>query len=723
MVIDENIIQDVSEFTEAKTTVGESWGSWGIHPKTLAQFSEGVGKGLNWRPKSVINHNKDFVKWINSITYGIFPNMLTYYPFERYKMEAYYWLEQRVNPLDMQDEQAATDAMLEELRRIDRNTLYFACKYGKVKEGNSEAGLIQYRAKEHNAFLFYLLDCGYCLMIGKPRQIFATTTLGMYAIKRLITRSNYFMKFITSTDDKGLEIMRDKFKFVFEWVPYWMKHKVIGDSQNTLHLGKKADKGEIGFPNSRIEQCAPSSTAINGGSPQMTLLDEIGELPDLIDTLFEIRPTLYMDSNLDGELKLSRSLLCWGTGVTNNLGKQGFERLWTSTLSLWEAGKYRAALFVPIFMSWHCRATKEFYEEEKMAYLAGTATADLANMTEKQREEIFHMHYPSSFRDMFGSSSNLLLDREFIVKQRDRIRSINARYRPVTGWFEPIYDMTSPMPETSDTPFKIVGATFVPADDNDDPTRISAMMMLRPDYSWVNRYFQGTDPIANETGISFMSSVIWDRCVQLGDKTTEAPVCLIYHRKPHDPKYTYLQCMLMGIFYDTNNPEGAKQGVPELIENNIGGNYKEYLEQKGYDRRIVYNSELPEPDMKGGGAMWGINTSGRGQNRRKMRVVGKMRDLAKMFGNNIHFDIFWKEMETYVNHMKSEETWAPVDKRMYRDDCLDATSFAYICSLCFSHVSTRKKDNENADIMKVVYNQVRLPNGELVMEPRRVANG
>lgn len=697
------------------------WGTWLIHPRIWALYEKGKLFSTPWEPESLVNHTPEFVKWINSVTYGTFPNMLTYEPYEAYKAEAMRWLCSNVNPTDNPDESAAEEEMLEELRRIDRNSLYFACKYGYIKEGNVDSGLMKYRAKEHNAFLLYLIDCGYCLLIGKPRQIFATTTLGLFAIKRIITRFNYYMKFITSDDETGKEILRDKFKFAFEWVPYWMKHKVLSDTQSVLHLGTSGEKGAVGFPNSRIQQVAPSSTAINGGAPQMSLLDEIGELPDLIDTLFEIRPTLYMDSNLDGELKLVRMIIAWGTGVTNSAGKQGFERLWMSTIALWEAGQYRAALFVPVFMSWHCRATRSFYDEEKIAYLAGTANADLSNLTEKQREEIFHMHYPSSFRDMFGSSSNLLVDRELIIKNRERIRGIKEEFRPMLGYWEPIYDRSKPEPENSDTPFKIVGAAWVPADECDDNSKISTMMMLRPNRDWINRYYQGTDPIANETGSSYMASGIWDRNIESKAGKTEGPVCLVYHRKAYDPKYTYLQCLLMGIYYDTNNPEGAKEGCPELIENNIGTNYKEYKENKGFYKSIVYNGELPDNDMMGGGAKWGINTSGRGQNRRKTRVVSKMRDIAMLYGQNIHFDVWWKEMETYINHMKSEETWAPIDKRMYRDDALDGITFSYICSLCFPHLVTKKVTENEAVVLKTVYKYVRKANGELVYEPIRVS--
>jgi len=618
-----------------------------------------------WRPQSTINHSPEFVGWIDSITYGYFHQKKYFLPFELYKKQCYDWIKTNADPNKYSDEYTRKQCALEELRRVDENTLYFAEKYGYVKEGSDDSGLIKYKSKEHNAFLYYLLDCGYCLLVGKPRQIFATTTIGLFALKRLVTRYNYFMKFVTKDDKKGIEILRDKFKFPYNHLPSWMRPIAASDSENVFHLGRRIRKGEIGLPNSRIEECAPSSTAINGGAPQLSFIDEIGEVPELIETLMEIRPTLYMDKEQNGVLQLIRSVVAWGTGVTSRAGKMSFELFWTQTLSLWEAGNYSSAIFVPIFLDWRCRCTQEVYDSEKKAYLMGAAAGLESSTSNKDRESIFHMHYPDNYRDMFGNASNRLVSKEIIDTARAKIRGLDTEKKAVAGYFEPIYDTTRPTPE-DDVPYKIIGANWIPLDDSGDPEMISAYMISPPDHRYKDRYYQGTDPIQNETGISFMGSTIWDDHIELIDKTiTEAPVCFVYHRKQHDPKSSYLQCMLMGIYYDTGS---VKRGVPQLIENNAGTGYKDYIDAKGYSSKITYNSEIFDLDMHGGGALWGINISGRG-NKRKLKVVGRLRELVMTYSPNILFDTFWRELETYVNVQKADETWQPVDKRHYRDDC------------------------------------------------------
>ncbi len=670
-------------------------------------------KTSEWRPLSTINHTPEFVEWINSITYGYFHQKKYFLPFELYKRQAYDWLKTEADPNKHSDEYNRKKEIFSELDRCSDNTLYFAEKYGFVKEGSDERGLIKYHSKEHNAFLFYLFDCGYCLLVGKPRQIFATTTVGLYALKMLVTRYNYFMKFITANDTKGLEILRDKFKFPFQHLPSWMRADVCSDSESVLHLGHKIKKGEYGYPNSRIEQCAPSPTAINGGSPQMSLIDEVGEVPELINTLTEIRPTLYIDKNQDGNLQLVRSLLVWGTGVSSKQGKMAFELFWTQTMSLWESGNYQSCIFVPIFLDWRCRCSQKMFNAEKKAYEMGTAAGLEGTTNSKDRESLFRMHYPDNYRDMFGNMSNRLVSKEMIDEAHQRIRNISKK--AIAGYFDPIYDTNLPTPD-DDVPYKIIGATWVPLDDNDDPDKITAWMVARPNNDWRDRYYMGTDPITNETGISFMASTIWDSHIELeGGIVTEAPVCFIYHRKQYDPKATYLQCLLMRLYYDTNHAQGAKKGVPELIENNAGLNYKEYVDKKGFTSTIIYNSEIFDMDMHGGGAVWGINISGRG-NRRKMKVVGKLREMVLMYHKNILFQTFWRELETYINVQKADETWQPVDKKIYRDDCLDATIYSYICRLSTRRQAQRKNPDDKT-IIKMKYPLVRDAMGNLTRIP------
>jgi len=708
---------DIAIATTAPAT-NRQWGTMTVNHSLCKTFKIITEK--DWKPKSLADHTPEFVDWINSITFGHFHNKIDYTPFEYYKLQAQRWLDENKDPNKYSDPHLKQECSIEELKRIDENTLYFANKYGYVKEGSNHSGVLKYIAKEHNAFLFYMIDCGYCMIIGKPRQIFATTTVGLFTLKRLTTRYNFFMKFITSSDSKAEEILNDKYKFAYNHIPSWMQAEVSNDNINEFRLGKRVRKGVYEPPNSRIEICAPSTTAINGGAPQMSLIDEIGEVPQLIETLMEIRPTLFVDKNQDGNLVLARQILSWGTGVSNKKGKMAFEQFWNQCIALWESKNYRAATFIPIFLSWHCRCSREVYDSERQAYLMGSASGIEQGLSNKDREALFNMHYPSDFRDMFGSTSNRLISKEMIEDGIARIRKLSPENKPQAGYFEPIYDTGSPANEMSDVPYKIVGANWIPIDDDDDPDKITAYMVTRPDRDWTNRYFQGTDPIGNETGVSYMSSVIWDSHIELPDgSVTEAPVCMVYHRKQYDPKSSYLQCVLMGLYYDTQE---QKKGVPELIENNIGTNYKEYKENKGFGLSVVLNSEISDREIRGGGAMWGINTSGRGMNRRKMKVVGKLRECVTAYWKNIYLAIIWRELETYVNVYKSEETWQPSDKKIYRDDGIDALSFSYICRMCYSYKKAYKKGS--SDIKKKVKSElVRLPNGDLSRKNRLVTYG
>jgi len=1075
----------------------KDWGKVTISKKL---FPQDVIEG-NWKPKSTVNHTPEFVEFINSMLDGNFHQKSLYMPFEIYKAQAFSWLEENTDPYKTDNPE---EVIMEEMRRIDENTLYFAEKYAFIKEGSEDSGLLKYKSKEHNALLYYLIDCGYCILCGKPRQIFATTTIGIFLVKRLITRYNYYMKFVTVSDEKGTEILNDKFKFPFQHLPDWMKPKVVGDSINAFHLGEKIGKGNYGYPNSKCEKVAPSPTAINGGAPQMTLIDEIGEVPDLIDILFETRPTLYVDKHQNGDLQLVRQLIAWGcvcagtkvwdndgnlvniedlkpengilgydgngiskekitywqpptekecykittntgrylecsydhpilwsrkdyneciempkvngkrvrisrknscfkeardikigdqiaiieevpftgakrmwqprmigwligdgsygfregghhktpvisscdneindyisnnfdytieterptkdgkiyketrirgivdelktlgiygqkklqkrlpvghhsyceedicemlggffdtdgcvhytgakstrsidltcscyelldevrmllqrlgihaniskvkcnpltnpkdkndwfvlvvsdvksvrrfaekikfaikykqdrlnivldyikdtqprctdvqrglrfervvsveqigikpiynltagttntyiangivthnTGVSSNTGKRAFQQFWQSTVELWKQKEYKAGVFIPLFFSWHCRCTPEIYEGEYKAYMMGNSKNTAGINSEGDRSVIFNMHYPSRPIDMFGMSNNRLVPKSIVEDNLKKIRNLPEDKRPVYGYFEPVYDYNAPL-ENAYTPFKITDARFVPCED-DDPN-VSTCIVKRPDYGWRNRYYQGTDPVLNDVGKSFMASTIWDKCIKTKDKdgdetTTQAPIAFVYHRRAYDPKESYLQCMLLGLYYDTNNPSNKKKGVPEVLENNIGISYRDFKEAYGFGQSLVMNNEIFDMDLQGGGAKWGINTSGHGMNRRKSKVVARLKELIYAYAQNIFYETFFKELDTYVMVQKTESiVYKPIDSKIYRDDCLDATTFAYICAKSFDHKKAYEETTENERVV-VSYQYGRDENYNLVLKPvkKRVIN-
>jgi hypothetical protein len=656
----------------------------------------------SWMPKSTVNHTDEFYEWINSMTFGFFPDKAKYGLYENYKAQAVYFIETFRDPYSTTNMDLRREIVLEEYRRIDQNTLYFSMKYGMVKEGSVKAGKINYVPKEHNAVIFYLLDCGYSFIFGKPRQIFATTTIGLYIMKKLISQENFYMKFITEDIETGMEIFSDKLKVPYGYLPNYLRPQVSRDYNKGFKLGRKVAKGEFAAPNSRIEVVAPSKTAINGGSPQIVLVDEIGNVPNLIPMVLEAIPTMYTDPNQDGNLQIARQLCLWGTGVSDNQGKNGFQTLWTTVLDNWEKKNFTSSIFIPIFFSWHTRCGSDVYENARHTYYSGSLE-NIQNFSMEEQKQIFHMHYPSVWRHMFAMASSKLVPSNLIESNLARIRSSRVSEKPIYGWFEPIYDRTKELDENIGIPYKIIGSRFIPYDDDaDNIEKISTMLRHRPDSDWKHRYYQGTDPIATETGQSKFASAIWDE----HDKTIS---CIVNFRKSQDHKSAFLQSLLMSIYYDVGNEYGNKFGVPELLENNIGTNYKDYCELLGYGKNFIYNKELPET-LHGGGAIWGVNS----KQKRKEIIVSYLSEFIKVYGENIDFDVVFKQLDTYVPVVKEGGTnWQPADRRLYNDDVLDACAYAYIARMCTTQSPVNIKEERRSHKKQFIWVDHRNKDGSL----------
>lgn len=654
--------------------------------KTLMfrQRETGEIRDNEWMPESVLDHKQGFVDWINSMTFGSFPDMIYYDRYEKYKAQAMYWFDNFDNPYDYEDQEKRTDIIMNEYNRIDRNTLYFAMQYAWIAEGSVREGKIKYVPKEQNAVIFFMLDSGYLFILGKPRQIFATTTVGIFVNKKLITQENFFMVLITENEETAKGILNDKIKAPFRYYHNYLRPTVDRDYIKGFKLSGAKKKGEAGYPNSRIEVVAPNKTAINSGAPQVVLIDEAASTPDLIPIILEQRPTLYMDLNQDGKLQIKRQLCIWSTGTTNDRGKMAYHSLFTQTIKLWEEGNYRAALFVPLFFSWHTRCGKDEYEAARLSYYSGDA-ADVQGYGQEERKQIFHMHYPDTWMDMFAMVTKKLIPTEIITNSLSRIRKLKVSERPMFGRFEPIFDLQNPVDEKiTGCAYKIIGSRFVPYDDSDnDPSRITAMLMFKPE-EWYDRYYQGTDPIETDTGQSMFASVIWD-------KEKKTIPCIVNFRPAYDQKEAFLQAVLMSIYYDYR-PIGSKKGVPELIENNIGTLYKTHKEILGYDNNIIYNKELPD-ELQGGGSNWGVNS----RQKRKEYNVGQLKECVTSYCDNINHDIVFKQFETYIPiQVSGGYTYAPADRRLYRDDVLDALAFAYVASKTCDKMPMKIGETEQA---------------------------
>ena len=643
----------------------------------------------DWLPYDAVQHTKEFYLWIDSINAG-FQTRTNYSKFNKYVQQAEDWMAENKDSEDI-DESSRFEYQVNEIKRIAQNTLYFCLKYGWLQESSLPEGRRKYKAGddyEHHKIILYLLDCGYSFVLGKPRQIGSTSVLGLAAVCRSLTRPNHYLKFITEDEKTGIEIFNDKISFALSQLPEWMttyyfkgefKSIVINEREKLLRLGKKTYKGGDKGLNSRVEIVAPSRTAINGGSPSLVFLDEIGSIPILTEMINEGRPTMFMKDMTTGKLIMRRQIVLWGTGTTGR-GGGSYETEWKKIKGLWDEREFGGGI-VPLFFDWTTRCSEEEYMQEKKFYYGTRAKKE--NIDVEISKIQFHQHYPSSPTDMFTTTSKTLMSRDYIEANITRIKKVFKNYdqtqegiAPVQhGYFEPEYNLNKPLGENSDIPYEIVGANWIPCDVEDE--RWTSVIFQHPRKNWVDRYYQGTDPISADTGSSKMASAIWD-------KHYNTVSAIVNHREPNNPAYSFLQCLLMNLYYGN---------IPELIERNIGLSYKQYKENKGYYRQFVVDSELPPSLRTGNGTQVGLDNKGG----RARVIIGYMYEVYETFGEKIFIQEAFDQLKTFICKLSKDgkhETWQTQDTRYYDDDVLFAIVFSYLCSISCNR-NPYDKETEN----------------------------
>ena len=269
---------------------------------------------------------------------------------------------------------------------------------------------------------------------------------------------------------------------------------------------------------------------------------------------------------------------------------------------------------------------------------------------------------------MFVSVNKTLVPKEIIEEGSRRIKNLREYERPKVGRFIPVYDYNNPYHNGYDIPYKIIGAKWEDLTEGDH-TLVSAWLYRHPDPNWKNRYFKGTDPIHGETGHSYFASAIFDG----QDKTI---ACILNFRKEHDLYTSFLQSMLMSIYYDTNNPEFSKKGVPDLIESNNGTPYMKYVEERGFDKNLIFNAQLP-PLLVGGRHYIGIDN----HDPRSIQIINNISEVVKLYNKNINHSVVFNQLETtgYKTNSQGHLSFEPLNKHVHRDDVLYALGFAWIC--------------------------------------------
>ncbi len=645
----------------------------------------------DWLPPSKTEHEKEFVRWIDSINSG-FQKMIHYKRFNLYVQQANQWFSENGSMADHHSQEEQKVYALEEMRRCKENTLYFLNKYLILKEGDMSSGARTYDAKPVHEVITYMVDCGYSMMIGKGRQIAATSTLGGCALKKIVFYRNFFLKFITQDKETGVEIFEDKIKFPFQELPEWLKPEVSNDRDNLFRLSRKGRKGTRKGMNSKLQVVAPSVSAINGGSPQLVMIDEAGYISVLGKMMKEARPTMFMQDPVTKQLVMRRQIIAWGTGGEMDRGGKAYEEEYMTTWDKWEKREFELGI-IPLFFDWSTRPgiTQEFFDKEKLAYTVTGPEKD-------ERMVQFRQTYPTIKEDMFLTSSKTLVSIDFINSNIERIRSYGDITKPQMGYFEPVYDENVPAAENEDVPFKIIGAKFVPTED-DDPMA-STTIFMHPKKNWRDRYYCGTDPIMSDNGYSNMASAIFDAKF----KTISA---ITNYRDPNH-KYTFLQCMLLSLYYGQED-KGVFGRCKELVECNIGTAYCDYVELKGFYNSLVYRTELPDA-MRGGSSLIGIDNRGP----RTRFIINKMFECFQAYGSRFCIDDIFIQLRTFVCTVTASgnETWGTADKRKYHDDVLFAVVFSYICSLSYAHIEP-KEINSSKESIKISYQIYRDKYGNL----------
>lgn len=664
----------------------------------------------DWMPSSVIEHTNDFVLWINSINSG-FQNMIPYDKFRKYCQQAQDWLDDDTMITDFKNVEQRREYALSEIMRCKESTLYFLDKYVMLSEGDMTSGTMKYLSKPAHKVIAYMMDCKYSMMIGKGRQMAASSTFMGCALAKILFNKNFKINFVAQDDEKGKAIVDSKLKFAFNALPDWMKPNVNNDRDDMFYFYKKgAKKGDKKGVNSYIKIKAPKVDAINGESPQLAMVDEAGYIGMLGKMLKEQRPTMFVHNKYTGKLEMKRQIVIWGTGGTEEgevkRKTKAYEVEFYDCVNHWEQRDYAYGI-IPIFFDWTARPgiTKKFYLQEKRAYTKEGPEKDASMIQFKQ-------HYPSTVQDMFLITGKLLVSADWINGQVDKIRNAKDVMKTKKGYFEPILDRTQPiaehMSEHTDIPYKIIGANFVPLDEAiDEMARASVEIFVDPEKGWVNRYYQGTDPIMQDVGYSNMSSAIFDAHFNT--------LAAVVNYRDEDHKYTFLQTMLLGMYYDTANP--SKSGsVPELVESNIGTAYINYKESKGLGNSLVYRQELPDY-LSGGTSLIGIDNKGN----RSRFIITKMIELFVTHGKKMYIMDVFKQLQTFTCTVtaKGAEVWGVSDKRQFQDDVLYAAVFAYICRMAFDHKQPYKLDSDT--VTYVTKNKlVRKPDGTLTRVATRV---
>lgn len=633
-----------------------------------------------WAPShgELVKPSQEFINWIDSINKG-FKTRKKYEPFDLYCQQAMNWMNDDHDIESMSDSKIG-DYVKREIIKYRDSSLYFNNRQLYLKEGDIGAGIVKYYGWEAQKILLYCFDCGYSMFVGKGRQIGFSATMGGAALNRIAYRKNYFIKFITHEKEKGEEIFDDKIKFAYEELREEFKPSPGNYRGTIIRLFIEEAKASKAGTGSKIQVGAPKVDAINGGAPNLVLVDEVGLISIFGKMMNEARPTMFWSNPDTGKLEMKRQLIAWGTGGEMDKAGAVFQSEWNSAKQAWMDKDFGYGL-IPLFFDFWARKgmTQEIYDQQKKVYYSKTGPDAESSKVQ------FHQHYPVSEEDMFLSSARTVLSIEAINKNISRINQLKPEDAPRYGYFEAQYNAQNKE--------KVISSNFIPTEGLEDP-RTTTILFRKPEEGWRNRYYQGTDPIASESGSSKMASAIWD-----AQMNTVAAVINCRFKQFKD---CYEQVLLLSLYY---NPTYATR---ELVENNIGAMHIDYKEMQGYGMSLIANLMLP-PYLQTASRGLGIsNTPGSAKH-----IINKLLEMIDSYVDNIYIREFFIQLKHFVEKPlpsfkdSGKTRYQAQDLRYYNDDIIYAITFAYIARECYSHLEPKEQDERKKEeaVKKLVYDE------------------
>lgn len=620
--------------------------------------------------------NPAFVAWVDSINRG-FQHIIPYEPFQAYVDQADQWLSDETKLEDFILESQQVEWVASEFDKFRRNTLYFLNKLGTYKDADREEQSVQMKGTKAQEVMLFLSDNKYSIIAGKARHVAFTTAMGMYAIKKISYVREFYAKFITHNQKKGQELLRDKFKFPFMNLPDWAR--VSADTSfsvdKIITSSRGKSKTERKGTGATIEVCSPTDDAINGGSPSVVLIDEIGFIKNIDTIIREGRPTMFRKNAATGKLEMKRQFIGWGTASLEGTKISYFKEVFQFAMEQWEKKNYGYGI-IPLFFN--CCARDGWTMEH---YLSEKAVAEAHEGIQRESALMtFYQHNPMTIEDMFVSGSKTIIPFNIINDKISEIRSAQSNSTsgfPQYGYFDtangPIDDFISGKLRVAPVPLWIKTSGIL------DP-RTTAIMHRPPDHGWVWRYFKGTDPINTKTGHSKFASTIWD------EEFFEIS-CTINIRKRLF-KECYMQGILQTLFYSNPNHQ-----VKELCENNIGDMYMDMMEGFGIkSKHLIQNVSLPPKLRTSDSNDYGIRKTPANS----VTISNNLLDMLQNYMGSIYEEQLFIQLKTFTEkELKTGNVaWAP-ESRFDFDDVIDAAVYSYVAAHCFrfppAKVSTSRK--------------------------------